>query len=316
MISLQHVMPDEDPLGDLLRDEDPLGDLLRDEDPLGDLLRDIPDLSVSLTWCAGTTSVPEVFSEDLDDIRVHLLSRNVGGRVVYAMDMQHVSGVLTALIDSRSHNLFVPSIHDQYFSPDIIDPTLGPTTCGVITLDCDSVTPERFERHQCAVVNGVQTCCSFEHFSVLLGCSSLITMLGLEQPTLDTRERLRPPRLERRKTLPTPSPDLATRHRTVFSLARELLLDAPDRTLPRGEMMRMLAEKVEIKNLYPHKGDTKAVYHALRNLFQSSRLDALMGNTYYTPRGLTKMDARDRDAKDVIWTYRMSNNKFYALYIG
>jgi hypothetical protein len=81
-------------------------------------------------------------------------------------------------------------------------------------------------------------------------------------------------------------------------------------------MMRVLSQRQEIMNLYPDKVAKKnGVYHALRNVFQSARKDKLEGNTYYTPRGLVKMDPHCTNTTGLIWTYAVSGNQYTAQYI-
>lgn len=122
------------------------------------------------------------------------------------------------------------------------------------------------------------------------------------------------------KKKPASRSELAVRHRIVFRVATEVLQTAPDFKMARARMMEVVADKRAIMDLYPtkvgrRKGDG-TVYHAVRNVFQSSRHDVLPGETYYTPHGLVKMQKDDPAVSNVIWTYAsVPGGKFTAQYI-
>jgi len=267
-----------------LRNEGALDDeggLLREEGGEEDVVSFVDMLKaplVNLLWCGGGSGGRRVVGG-----KVGFLSGQIGRCVSYDFECERVVGRLTALFECGGN--FIGSEHDQFFSARY----LGELSCGVgcvVTFECDSVRPERFSRHECRVENGEQTCCSFEHFSVMFGVSSMLKMVGGWG-----RGRGR-----------------ADRHSTIFESAKLILKCEPSQTMLRGCLMRQLSKLDEIKALFPGKRD---VYHALRNVFQCSRFEGRGGETYYVRSGVKCME----HARDALWMYRVNSKEYEVKYV-
>jgi len=297
----------------------------------------------SIAWTPGNPNLFTSLSTLINTIHVDTLSENMSARVTYPHNMLDINGTLTALVNPLEPDFFVAGRRDQYFTQDVINPVNieGSTTAAVVTLDCDSILPPRFVPHPCVVFEGKQVCCTHAHFTVMLDCETAISMLGMGEVCAKMRaSRLQklppplPPSLGRGRIRPRSSPESPAssppkrkrakttrtnqliRHETIFRVACEILKEMPELTVERGTMMRALSQRQEIADLFPEKANKKnGVYHSLRNVFQSARMDEFKGNTYYTPQGLAKMDPWDPKTRNVIWTYRVSCSVFKAQYI-
>ena len=145
-------------------------ELSQEEDStVSQLVKTMPIVSeVSVVWCDGKVvdkrrGVPDDAPHSSFgswSFTAQMLSSNISKRVSLNMCGD---GTLTAVIDSNGR--FVPSIYGQFYSPLVnVNADEGPV--GIITMDSDCVSPARFSRHPCVVVDGQQTCCNFPHLTL------------------------------------------------------------------------------------------------------------------------------------------------------
>jgi hypothetical protein len=263
----------------------------------------------SIPWCArGELHQPnrETIEHETPSrlATMHIVACHMGRRLVY----DNVPATFTAVL-ADGH--FITAPHEQYYAPEV---TVPGGVVGIITTDeADGV-------HACCVRKSVQTCCDKPHRTTVVTLDEIVSVLALED-SIEMQERVfvkrmqEPPVRELSHQVLSVEPETATtpqtrrgvrgRHRTIFAEARAYLIQQVDCKCSRAAMMHYLTTRPQIRALFPHKQTSAALFHAMRNVFQSSRYDRKPGDTVYTKTGMGKGNVLDDSLNNVIWMYRV-----------